>query len=266
MIRLMALLFTRPEGVSVAEAVERRQLGKPTAWRLLNTLASAGMLCQDAPDQRYRISPLFWVTRASLLRSGASLARAVRAILHEVAVASGSTTALGLPDREQRYSVAYQFALPDKPLSWHMEHQPSSPLHTAAAGKCYLAAQPKPALKRYLQKGLTGMTEMSITSEEQLLRELEDVRRQGYALSRGEISRGVQSLGVPLADATGKTVGGLAIVRVMAGFTTADVRYWVPVLRLAASRISALLVADWHDELVRPHDAARAASRGERIT
>jgi DNA-binding IclR family transcriptional regulator len=264
MIRLMALLFTRPEGASVAEVAEQRELGKSTAWRLLNTLASAGLLWQDAPDERYRISPLFWLSRASVLRSAASLSQAVEAILQEVALATGATAALGLPDREGRYAVASQFALPNNPLCWHVGREPSAPLHTAAAGKCYLAAQPKLVVKRYIQGGLSALTDVTITSGEQLLSELEDVRRQGYALTREEMARGVAALALPVTDATGAIVGGLTSIRVVAKFTDADVRQWVPVLRRAADRISSLLVAGWREELGHPSSGVPATRRGKR--
>ncbi len=81
------------------------------------------------------------------------------------------------------------------------------------------------------------------------------MRHQGCALTHEEMSSGVEALAVPVTDATGKTVGGLAAIRVVAKFTEAELRQWVPMLRRAAGRISRLLVADWRDELVRPRGA-----------
>lgn len=258
MIRLMAFLLARPEGVSVGEVAERRKLGKPTAWRLLNTLASGGTLWQDAPERRYRISPLFWVARARVLRSAASRAGAVTSVLKEVADATGETVSLGLPDREERGGVAYQFALPDRPVCWRVDHGPPAPLHTTASGKCYLAAQSKRSLENYIRRGLTAMTDMSITSPEQLRREMEEVRRKGYALNREEVSRGAEALAVPVADASGKTVGGVVIVSVTTKLSEAQIKQWLPLLRRAAGRLSQLLVPGWREQLEEQGSAAAA--------
>ncbi len=266
MVRLMAFLFTCPEGVTVGEVTERRRLGKPTAWRLLNTLASAGVLWQDAPEKRYRISPLFWLARATVLRSAASRAGAVTSVLKEVAEATGETVSFGLPDREERVGVAYQFALPDRPVCWRVGHEPQAPLHTTASGKCYLAAQSKRAIENYIRRGLTPMTDMSITSSEQLRGELEDVRRKGYALNREEMSRGAEALAVPVADARGKTVGGVVIISVTTKLTGAQIKRWLPLLRRAADRLSRLLVPGWRQQLEEQGSAAAAESRGARVT
>ncbi len=265
-IRLMALLFTRPEGVTVGEVAERRRLGKPTAWRLLNTLASAGTLWQDAPERRYRISPVFWLRRARDLRSAASLAGAVTEVLREVADATGESVSLGLPDREERNGVAYQYALPDRPVCWRVDHGPSAPLHTTASGKCYLAAQSKRSLENYVRRGLTAMTDMSITSLEHLRREMEEVRRRGYALNREEVSRGAEGLAVPVTDATGRTVGGVVVVSVTTTLTEATIEQWLPLLRQAAGRLSQLLVPGWRRQLEEEDSAATTKPRRARIT
>ncbi len=266
MIRLMAFLFTRPEGVSVGEVAERRRLGKPTAWRLLNTLVSGGMLWQDASEKRYRVSPLFWLQRAPVLRSAASRAGAVTSVLKEVAEATGQTVSLGLPDREERGGVAYQYALPDRPVCWRVGHGPPAPLHTTAGGKCYLAAQSKWALEKYIRRGLASMTDRSITSPEQLRRELEEVRRKGYAVNREEVSRGAEALAVPVADARGTTVGGVVIISVTTKLTEKQIKQWLPLLRRVAGRLSQLLVPGWREQLEEQGSTPAAGSREERVT
>ncbi len=93
------------------------------------------------------------------------------------------------------------------------------------------------------------MTEASITSPEKLLQELERVRQQGYALSRGEMSPGMGVLGVPVSDADGAVVGALAIIGVTPMFSEDRVNQWLPVLRAAARRLSPLPVARWRKQL-----------------
>jgi DNA-binding IclR family transcriptional regulator len=266
MVRLTAFLFTQPEGVSLGEVAETRMLGKSTAWRLLSTLASAGVLWQDAPNKRYRISPLFWLARATDLRSAASRADAVTRLLKEVSDALGETVALGLPDSEERYAVTYQFALPDRPICWRVGYGPPAPLHTTAGGKCYLAAQSKLAVADYIRRGLPALTDMSITSPEQLRRELEQVRREGYALNREEMERGMEALAVPVTDAGGTTAGAVVVCSVTTELTPARIRQWLPLLRRTAAVLSRLLVPGWRGELEGQGSAGAGESPGARTT
>jgi DNA-binding IclR family transcriptional regulator len=84
-------------------------------------------------------------------------------------------------------------------------------------------------------------------SREQFLGELEEVRWQGYARSRQEMSPAVDALAVPLADAADTTVGGVAIASAAAEVTAAQTKHWLSLLRQAADRLSQLLVADWRE-------------------
>lgn len=241
MVRLMSLLFTHPQGVSVGEAAQQRGVSKSTAWRLLNTLSSARLVWQDTPDGRYRISPIFWLGRAAVLGSAASRDEAITRVLADLAETVGETVCIGVPAREGRVAVASWHALPNRPICWRVREGPAAFLHATATGKCYLAAQSKRRLEDYLQQGLPPMTSKSITSREQLRREMEEVRRQGYAVGREEMSLGLNVLSVPLLDASEATVGGLAILSVTTELTPARIQQWLPVLRQTAARLKRLL-------------------------
>jgi DNA-binding IclR family transcriptional regulator len=247
MMRLAATLMAHPRGMSLGELSQARGLDKATAWRLLSTLVAHDIVWQSRPDKTYHISPLFWVRQSSLMRSASSLATVSEAILQDLSDATGATATLELPDREEQNSVVYQFALPPGPVRVHPAYRPPSPLHSTAAGKCYLAAQSKWSLQNYLGDGLAQMVDGSGNSHKRFLRELEDVRVQGYAQSRHRMSPAVDALAVPLADAAGTTVGGVAIASVAAKVAPAHIREWLPLLRHAADRLSRLLVANWRD-------------------
>ncbi len=266
MSRLTGHLICHPRGLSLGLLADEHGLRKATVWRLLRSLSCCSVVCQDAPHQSYRIDPLFWLQRAPLVRATASLARAAEGVLQQVADATGATAGLGVPDREERYALTFCYALPPGPVCWRAEYAPPAPLHVTATGKCYLAAQSKVSVERYISRGLQAMTEASITSPQDLLQELARVRQQGYALSQGEMSPGIGVLGVPVSDADGAVVGALAIIGVMPMFPEDRVKQWLPVLRAAARRLSPLPVAHWREQLEQGRDDALAGPRGERIT
>jgi DNA-binding IclR family transcriptional regulator len=239
--RLTALLFTHPTGLSVGEVARHRGLPKSAAWRLLNTLAAAGIVWQDAPDSRYRINPLFWLARARVLASATSQERAIMSLLTELAQQMGETVSIGVPAWGGRRLLVPWYALPNRAVCCRPTGGPAAFLHTTATGKCYLAAVSKAHVMAYIQQGLPALTDRSITSGERLLRELGDVSRQGYALSREEAGLGVSSLAVPLRDETGTVVGGLAVASVTTEVTAAQIKGWLSTLQAAADGLSQLI-------------------------
>ena len=60
------------------------------------------------------------------------------------------------------------------------------PAHTTAAGKAFLAHLPPDALDKILAGGLKHYTPFSITDPAELRRELETVRRRGFAVNDEE--------------------------------------------------------------------------------
>ncbi len=171
----------------------------------------------------------------------------IDSVLRWLADAAGVTACLIFPDEERARAVIVRHALPNLLLCFHPEQSPSSPLHSSAAGKCYLAWQSDDGVAAYVERGLEATTEHTITSPKQLRSELATVRRQGYAVSAEESFGGVGGLAVPLTDDLGEVVASLAVVPLMADVTQSKANTWVEQLRDAASRISWLIRAEWRD-------------------
>jgi IclR family acetate operon transcriptional repressor len=245
MVRLMATLFAHPRGLSLSELSRNRKLDKATAWRLLSTLAAQDVVWRSMPDRRYHISPLFWIRRAGLIRSATLLTSATRTILQASASASGGIASLEFPDLAYRKTVVHQFAVPSGPLHFHPENRQPLPLHLTATGKCCLAAQSRRVLNDYLGQMLTPAADGSSMSREQLLQEVAAVRKRGYALSRNEMARGLDTLAVPVSNPGDVTTGSVAIAPLTTGPAAAPIQKWLALLRWTAGRLSRMLAAGW---------------------
>jgi DNA-binding IclR family transcriptional regulator len=80
------------------------------------------------------------------------------------------------------------------------------PLHCSANGKAVLAALPEDDALALLPAKLEPNTERTVTSRAALLRELDEIRRTGYAYDREEHHEGISALGVALRDPLGPLV------------------------------------------------------------
>lgn len=85
-------------------------------------------------------------------------------------------------------------------------------MHQIAGGKTVLANLPDERVREIIDRhGLPATTDETITSEEALFEELEEVRERGYAFNIDESTRGLRAVGVPLMGPDGSVLGAFAV-------------------------------------------------------
>ena len=86
------------------------------------------------------------------------------------------------------------------------------PAHCSSVGKALIAYLPDEAIASIAaRRGLPRFTPHTITTHDELRRELVRVRELGYAVDREEIEEGLACIGAPVRDHTGEVVAGVSI-------------------------------------------------------
>jgi DNA-binding IclR family transcriptional regulator len=110
-----------------------------------------------------------------------------------------------------------------------------APLHITAVGKIFLADDgPEKSADYARRTGLPRFTENTLTDADSLARELEKVRRQGYAIDNEEAEKGVSCIGAGIYNDEGRLVAGLSVSAPSDRLN----RLWSTQLRQSAERIS----------------------------
>lgn len=87
-----------------------------------------------------------------------------------------------------------------------------APLHITAVGKLFLAEDGPEKCTEYARRtGLPRFTDNTYTDAEVLARELEKIRRQGYAFDNEEAEKGVSCIGAGIYNDDGRLVAGLSV-------------------------------------------------------
>jgi len=85
-------------------------------------------------------------------------------------------------------------------------------MHAFSAGKCMLAHMPREDVDAILDRhGLPAYTDRTITDPERLLRELDEIREQGYALHLEEAVSGGNAISVPVLGEDDSPVGAICV-------------------------------------------------------
>jgi DNA-binding IclR family transcriptional regulator len=131
------------------------------------------------------------------------------------------------------------------PLRITFQQGSKVPAYCSASGKLFLALL-QPAKRDLIVNGMEFVqhTSNTILDKMQLLDELKDIRRDGYALDREEYLDGLICLAVPVFQKKGRLrtcVAALAIQAPVARLSQAAIITKLPVMQEAAAALSSTL-------------------------
>jgi IclR family transcriptional regulator, acetate operon repressor len=194
---------TRVE-LGVAEIARALDVHKSTASRLAAALERAGFLARSG--RRYRLGVEVIRLGAIALRSF-DLVAMMQPGMEKVSQQTGETVNLAVPDGVDVLNVAEVASTYILSCSGGWIGRRTRP-HAVANGKVLLAygALPLPApgaLERY--------TPRTITTLGGLARELEQVRKDGYATAVAELEEGLVAVAAPVFDPAGTCVAALSV-------------------------------------------------------
>jgi DNA-binding IclR family transcriptional regulator len=84
------------------------------------------------------------------------------------------------------------------------------PIHATSTGKAFLAALAPDAWRELLALPLARFTPATVVDLEELERELEQVRIQGFATASGEVEAGASAAAAVLLNSIGDPVGAIS--------------------------------------------------------
>lgn len=211
-LRLFALLEViaqRDAPFTQQAIVDEVGLPKPTVYRMLQQLESAGLLQRDGNGRHYSAGQrLRRLAENLLLNSSTHGAR--HAVLRQLVDSLGESCNLtAFAAGEVLYLDRVETAAP---LRFYLHPGSRVPAHCSATGKLFLS-QMSPAQRRRLLSAvpLERFTQNTLTDPDALEREIEQVRQQGYAFDNEEFLPGLLCLGVLVPAGDGLSNMGLAI-------------------------------------------------------
>ncbi len=194
--QLLLWIAQQPRGATAKEVAAAQGLALPTAYHLVNTLVDQGLLTKDA-HRRYVLGRSASILAQAYLR-GKSVSESLLATVRELADRTGETAYLadwGEHDIRVLASVeSSQIVRVAEVASGAYEHG-----HARANGKVLLAWAWPEIREAYLRAHPpVALTDATIVDPDELARELERIRRRGYALDREEYAVGVSCVAAPL--------------------------------------------------------------------
>jgi DNA-binding IclR family transcriptional regulator len=209
MMRLLDVLAESPDAVSLKLASGKAELHPSTAHRILTALVRDRMV--ERVDQgSYRLG-MRLLELGNLVKSRISVREHALPFMRELHAATGE--AVNLSVRRDDEIVYIERTSSGRSLMRVVNIIGArAPLHITAVGKLFLLEDGAEGLKTYAERtSLPAFTKNTIHALPALEKELDRVRRQGYAIDNEEAELGVRCVGAGIRDDTGALVAGLSI-------------------------------------------------------
>jgi IclR family pca regulon transcriptional regulator len=233
----------RSPAMTLSDVARKTGLSRGTARRLLHTLVELGYAGFDG--KLFTLRPRALNLGFAYLHSQSlwQLAQPYMAELVEKIHESCSMAVLDGTD------VVYVARVPTaaRIMSINLGIGTRLPAFTTSMGRVLLAGLPNEDIERLLKKSepLQKYTAKSITEPADMLREIETVRRQGWAMVDQELEMGLRSVAAPVVDCNGQPIAALNIGTHASRWPIQKLTQEVlPLLKQTAAAISALLAPE----------------------
>ncbi|WP_195277072.1 IclR family transcriptional regulator [Anaerotruncus rubiinfantis] len=215
---LIERLSLNPDGMLLMELSTASGLHKSTVHRLLSALISLGYVRKDESSNRYRLTLKLFELSGRVVDNIDVLEIAKP---HIEQLRNHTQEAIHLVVREGA-DIVYIHKAESKQSSIRMFSRIGMrrPMYCTAVGKSIMATMTDDEVIRIWEKSdVKPYTEHTIVDLGSLFRELDTIRRCGYALDNEENELGVRCIGAAILDYTGRGRAALSISAPLARMT-----------------------------------------------
>lgn len=226
--------------MSLTDLVHQTGIHVSTAKRLVSHLTHRGYLQRDPGTRRYRLG-LRLFEMGGIVFSSFSFRKASSYAMSRLQSETGATVLMGALMEEQLVYVDKREGL--GPIGVLSDVGQKRPPHYGMLGMVLMAHLGSDEVDRIIRKyPLEAHTPRSITDPDAFSIRLEQIRRQGYILEKGEAVEGTIGISAPIRNYTRKVIAALGISLMAADSGLEDrLEEYVRMTRKACADISSNL-------------------------
>ncbi|MHB0870246.1 MAG: IclR family transcriptional regulator [Chloroflexota bacterium] len=209
-------------GLQVLEMLTKAELGptdlarsvgvdRATVHRILHTLAERGFVERVAASGRYRanLRHLFALTGEMAATQGSNWLTLARSYLEELNSTTSLSANFAVSSNDE---VVYLMQVLGEGLSVHRPPGTRRPLYCSAIGKALLGSLPEREMDRVLATlDMQPHTPNTITSPEQLKKQLQEYRAKGYYVDNGEYNPRIRCIAATVLDQFGRPIASVGV-------------------------------------------------------
>jgi DNA-binding IclR family transcriptional regulator len=207
-LSLLQIVAESNNPISIVDITVKSNMNRTTVWRLLGTLDTFGFVERDPITKGYQLG--YAANRlATQAAKYDSLIRRARHSMEKLREETQETVLLSVPKHSGTLTVdqidpAHSVRLVDYVHAY-------LPLHCTSNGKLLLSMLPPKELEILLEQPLEKTTPFTITNRDQLLKEIELIRKRGIATSLGELDENENGISAPIFDQRNNLIAFISV-------------------------------------------------------
>lgn len=240
-LSILEIIAASQRPLSLTELANIIKLPKPTVHRLVGSLQACGALKTEERNQRgfligRRITRLLHLSQDTSIVSNYA-----QIVCDRLTEAVGETCYVVRIGNDAVHTIAR--SVPDQGYRLHVFPGHELPTHAAASAKSILAYQDEATVQRLLHPPFKRYTEQTKSTMLEVMKDLDQVRKQGYAVCDREIDSGIMAYGCPVFSADNEVIYSVGVTGPVNRLSQKPANYWVEALRLGAEQFANMLQA-----------------------
>jgi DNA-binding IclR family transcriptional regulator len=208
-LSVLDVLFQNNAPMSIMEISKKLGIYPSTIHRILDTLKYRGYVEQNSDNQKYLLG-LKLVELGMARYHQINLVKEASPFLKELVAECNETVHLGVLDHEEVLYIAKRDSAQTIGMVSRVGRR--APLYSTGLGKILLAYVTEKERKRTIAHiKIQRFTKNTITDKKELKKELEQVRKQGFAFDKEENEKEVYCIAVPIKNYRGKVIAALSV-------------------------------------------------------
>jgi IclR family transcriptional regulator, KDG regulon repressor len=207
-MQVLKIVCETPTSLTLKDITELSGIPKSTVYRYLYTMQKQDMIAYNTKEETYSPgSGLWWLMQTA--DPFANLRQIGRRERRKLMNRFNETVNLGVLTGSQ---ILYLEVLEsDRSIRMQAQKGKHDDVHCTALGKALLAFRPRSQWVALLSDKMSRQTDNTIVVRSCLFSNLEQVRRDGYAVEHGENETGATCIAAPILDHNGASVASISV-------------------------------------------------------
>jgi DNA-binding IclR family transcriptional regulator len=210
-IDVIEALHGRRQLMSLSDLAEETGLSVSTIHTYLSTLEDRDIVRKE--EKQYKLGPKL-IMIGEYVKHTLDLYQAGRSEINRLAEETNESVHLIVENNAKMLVLHEWYGKNAAGVDQHERKREGylDHFHATACGKALLAYLPKERVREIIDQGeLKQLTVNTITDPDELLDELDEIYKKGYAISDEEQIQGLRAIGAPIRNNEGYPVGSLSV-------------------------------------------------------
>lgn len=228
----------RESYLTLNEILTKTGYSKTATFRMIVSLEKYGYLKRDRQYKETRFS-LGWVflNKASLLMKQVNIRETAKDDLVQLRNATGLTVQLAIKDGNEAVIIEQYESLSH--IQIYSTIGKKTPLYIPSCPRLLLAYLPEEEQNSILKNTkFEALTKYTLTTIDAIKQELIKIEKQGFAISRGELHKGIIEIASPIFASDGNVIAAISIVGVESDFNKEQLEDFTQKVKDTAKTIS----------------------------